>query len=59
MRICWCGHPEEDHKEHFKTIWENPHDLSRVIGCSICGHDHVFDSEFGGFLLQGVTNAIC
>lgn len=53
-RKCWCGHEEEDHREHFKTIWENPHDMTQVIGCRLCGHDHEYDPDYGGFLQTGV-----
>ena len=52
---CWCGHGEEKHKMYFKSIWSP--DMNEVMGCSMCGDNHYFDSVFWGFLQHGVENA--
>lgn len=62
MTDCWCGHSKKDHVELPISLEDNVAEermgihLPRIISCCICGNDHVYDSDFGGFLQYGVTN---
>lgn len=60
-RPCYCGHDEEDHQI---PVWLTREDVlkSRMFGivkivCVMCGDNHEYDPDYGGFLQHGVQNA--